>query len=325
MGLRRLDGPTAVRNHDGKEIQLRGPGLWYDNVGIVSHVGGAMLLITLDGWAEPISSSFGHEEDLGWWVQNRRLLMVSRGTYIGYPEYPDLRQYIVEPTCFCFQFVPNGLVGPADRHWWTQFVRLQDDRHVFVGHVSTTSTISYWKDGEITDLGTVPYFARDVWVGRNDTEVFVWGAGGGKYQCNFFDTLTGQISSPIMYFPADGDTIWACNYVPQFGVIFTFHYKLYGPTKLSVWSLEVEPKTLANPTVIREQVKAGRVTTFQTRALGDQGEPCVGEYIDWELTGKGRLLTLQSKTDEQGYAIAKVLYNLADGGEWSVITANLRC
>jgi len=94
---------------------------------------------------------------------------------------------------------------------------------------------------------------------------------------------------------------------------------------LTVWSLEVQPDHITTPVVVDGELKAGHITTFRVQVLGDHSEFCIGETVDWTIvSGPARLLDLQSETDEQGYATARVLFAI-DADATVVVRADCTC
>ena len=71
--------------------------------------------------------------------------------------------------------------------------------------------------------------------------------------------------------------------------------------KVNVWASSVLPTTLSTPVALSGPSK-GRVSQMRTRLTGSASDPCVGELIDWTLTGDGALSAAQSETDIDGYA-----------------------
>ena len=101
------------------------------------------------------------------------------------------------------------------------------------------------------------------------------------------------------------------NYVgTNFGVWYSPKFKIYISMNqndtLSIYSNEVRPDSLSDVEA-ESSLTRGHMTTVKTRLLGDQDEPCVGELVNWSITGTAALLNEQSKTDEDGYAWNKVI------------------
>ena len=59
-------------------------------------------------------------------------------------------------------------------------------------------------------------------------------------------------------------------------------------------------------------------------ADADQDDPAEGELVNWFVEGKGLLLDAQTKTDADGYAIARVQYLIGETGE-SKVLARVAC
>lgn len=68
-----------------------------------------------------------------------------------------------------------------------------------------------------------------------------------------------------------------------------------------IYSNEVRPSSLSAVEAITPLTK-GHTSIVRTRLLGNKSEPCVGELIDWSITG-AVLKDVQSTTDTNGYAV----------------------
>ncbi len=92
----------------------------------------------------------------------------------------------------------------------------------------------------------------------------------------------------------------------------------------------MEPAVLSAPTIVAGTARAGQVVTYRVQltviheAYAAPPDPCENELIDWVLAGAGVLLDVQSKTDVNGYATARVQYRVGETGD-SVITASVQC
>lgn len=78
--------------------------------------------------------------------------------------------------------------------------------------------------------------------------------------------------------------------------------KLTTSYQLEVYANTPRPHSLSNPT--GDQPLRGRMTTYSVQLLGDLGEPCAGELINWSLGAgsPGELKHTQSTTDANGNA-----------------------
>lgn len=168
--------------------------------------------------------------------------------------------------------------------------------------------------------------------GRSDTEVFVTAYSiQGDTQAAFYDTATKTWSSPV--YRIGMVCYGGLVYCSDFGVMVSTHNWVSNPDELGsrtqsnqlrVWSLEVNPTIMTDVEVAEGEVKSGQVVTYRVQVTGDQDDPAEGELVNWFLTGAGFLLTMQSKTDEDGYATAQVQYGVAETGE-SKVEATLIC
>lgn len=75
---------------------------------------------------------------------------------------------------------------------------------------------------------------------------------------------------------------------------------------LRIWADVPLPSALSNPTASPALTK-GRVSTLTVTLTGSNGEPCVGELVDWTLTGDGALSSSQSTTDASGHATTEYI------------------
>ena len=67
-----------------------------------------------------------------------------------------------------------------------------------------------------------------------------------------------------------------------------------------------------------------RSVTYRVQLLGDQDDPAEDELVNWFVEGKGLLLDVYTKTDADGYAIARVQYLIGETGE-SKVLARVAC
>jgi hypothetical protein len=147
----------------------------------------------------------------------------------------------------------------------------------------------------------------------------------GVTRACFYNTVTKELASPIYYVPLESKGVF---YAPEFDVMVSVHDDDdfgSGPVFTTrVWSFEVGPAVLSAVQLIAGVAKAGQLCTYRVQVLGDQSDICVGELVNWTLTGVGLLLDAQSETDDEGYATTRVLYGVTDEGD-STIEANVTC
>jgi hypothetical protein len=88
------------------------------------------------------------------------------------------------------------------------------------------------------------------------------------------------------------------------GIWYSPRYDLYilahADDTITIWSSAIAPASLSTITAETPLTK-GRTSVVMTRLLGDRGEPCPGELVDWEIAG-AVLVDTQTKTDSEGYA-----------------------
>lgn len=83
------------------------------------------------------------------------------------------------------------------------------------------------------------------------------------------------------------------------------------PNKIYVYADSVLPASLSNPIAVTP-TKLGSMNRFRVRAIGAEGGPAAGEFIDWTCSA-GELIDSQTTTDENGYAIARYVSPLSSG------------
>ncbi|RWA55351.1 hypothetical protein AU476_07535 [Cupriavidus sp. UYMSc13B] len=92
--------------------------------------------------------------------------------------------------------------------------------------------------------------------------------------------------------------------------------------QVKVFANAPRPATLSAPVAVTPVAK-GRASSIKTRLLGSNSEPCVGEVVDWVLSGPGQLTAAQSVTDSDGWAWTTYDAPHAAGGA-PVISAEVR-
>ena len=168
-------------------------------------------------------------------------------------------------------------------------------------------------------IGMLP---NDMLPGRGEMDVWVVASGNQK-GC-FYNAQSRLIDSQVytIEFPAR----FLC-YCPEYKVLLSVHQgvnSLTDPHVVRIWSLEIEPTVLTAPAPYIGTPKSGQVVTYRVRLTGAHNDPAEGELVDWGVIGVGRLLDIQSKTDKDGYAIARVQYLVDETGD-SQIIASVKC
>lgn len=168
------------------------------------------------------------------------------------------------------------------------------DRFLKVGTEVDASLIT---DGvtyipEYTFTGTAP--SGQVTVSRTKSPGLICLAWGGNGQIRFYDTVARTQVGPTQFVGEGFDQCW---YIPKWDIFLELKNK-----QLKVYANAVRPASLSNPSAL-SAVQAGLVTQWQVQVLGAQGEPCVGELVNWSIgSGDGSLTALQSTTDDNGNA-----------------------
>jgi hypothetical protein len=117
-------------------------------------------------------------------------------------------------------------------------------------------------------------------------------------QIRFYDTRGKTQTGAIRYI---GETPDACVCVPKWGVFVTVK-----SLQIKVLADAPRPYSISAPT-LAPAATAGKVSVATVQVLGAQGEPCVGELIDWSITSGGGSLEAQSLTDGSGYATSNYI------------------
>ncbi|EYS89522.1 hypothetical protein CF68_33000 [Cupriavidus sp. SK-4] len=91
---------------------------------------------------------------------------------------------------------------------------------------------------------------------------------------------------------------------PNDGAWYSARYDIFivlADAKLNVYSSSPRPSSISAPAAVTPLAK-GRASPIKSRVLGADAEPCVGETVDWSLSGPGALEHIQSVTDSDGWA-----------------------
>jgi hypothetical protein len=276
---------------------------------------------TLDGVCEPFGGY--HYTSLNWWPAKGRMV----GMYAR-------QEYVYEPRAGVQQWC-----GPYDQ----PFLEGEDDFPLSgYPYVKLTDRWINFSNGYIRakvqgqpfvpEGPQFPYqFHGGVVAGRSNTDVCVTGATG----CIFYDSVNKVISSKRYYPGIPSGTVF---YATEHQVFISYYFEDlqdgmgYGLEDcIRIWSMEVEPAVLTAPVLIAGTARAGQVVTYQVRLTGDTSmvwsatpDGCENEIIEWSLTGAGVLLDVQSVTDAEGYATARVQYRVGETGD-STVTASVQC
>lgn len=308
MAVRQLAGPFNIASGAGAVATNANNLLWYPGVGLHALVtpGGVNRIITLDGiYANSSTYIDPYYYPKCWWAGVNKVLISIGGM-----------EYFYDPKLFIVTGKAQSGVLTELPH--KNYIRL-DDRRLKAATSPYFNRIQSVIDGVVVNEGEVfPFNIGTIWAGRNASEIFV--TADMTPQFCFYDTQNREISSSIMNLGMTHDGL---VYAPEFGVLVSLH-TTGSLCQIRIWSLEVLPTTLSAPVVSAGEPRSGRVVTYRVRTTGSNSDPCVGELIDWSLSGVGILLDSQSETDEDGYAITKVKYGLTETGQ-SMVIAELTC
>jgi hypothetical protein len=308
MALRKLAGPFPILDQDGNPpSNLGGPACYVPYMGLV--IGAGVGIIAHDGLIQPFAS--GGAIKFGWDVANQVVLSAD-----------EWDECVRDPRSFMGYFAASAAGTPAGSY------AMLSDRRIYCDGSSVIADTGGVITTECPDVGFRP---GQISAGRNNHEVLLAvsdrDALEGYAQCRFYDTDAKAPSSPILF--ATYDLVG--GHEPDFVVVFApelqlivglFYY--YGTGVISLFSLSPLPASVTDPVLFSGSTAKGNIAQYRCQVLGDQGEPCAGELVDWSITGDGDLLDQQSAADANGFATARVFYRLGDGGD-SVVTASVTC
>ena len=293
---------------------------WYPGGGLLcsghfsQYESSGVHLVTLDGVCR---RRMTHNRTWSWWPSRQRLLWMSG----GYERMYEPKVFAVQQTHPDDHMEVNDSIG-------AHYIKLLD-RRVFVS-LGRIHHIVLGGTQDVVESDLLPLTNPSVRPGRSDTDIWVPGTVLGNGAGCFYDTEIRKVVSPVYNI---GMPCEALVYAPEFGVLVSGHQldeDESPPTgepwtySLKIWSLEVNPTQLLPVEVFDGVPKSGQVVTYRVQLLGDQDDPAEGELVNWFVEGKGLLLDAQTKTDADGYAIARVQYLIGETGE-SKVLARVAC
>jgi hypothetical protein len=77
---------------------------------------------------------------------------------------------------------------------------------------------------------------------------------------------------------------------------------LFADGTVSIYASTPLPDSLSDVEEDESDPDRGQVFKLKVQVLGDEGEPCPGELIEWSKAGSGDLTAAQSETDADGWA-----------------------
>lgn len=319
MALRQLAGPFSVVDETGNPPTVLGyPACYVPYMGIAiacvasswSHTG----MLAADGVITQFADSA--DAQYGWDPVNRVILSTDASF--------DVHECVRDPRSWM-----GYIAGPATA-WLPSYAKLAD-RRIYADAAKVYSVVDGVGAIECSSLGLGLGGGTVISAGRNDHEVFIatqFDVGGlGYLRGRFYDFVAKAPSSPVVYIPVTGDyhATFIALFSQDLGLIFTVTSNSFaGLFQLSLWSLEPLPASVVAPVLFRGSTAKGNVAQYRCQVVGDQGEPCTGELVDWSIVGPGVLLDQQGAADAGGFAVARVFYRLTDGGD-STVTAGVRC
>lgn len=301
MSLRLLAGPFNLTDDVGVALTPHtvNPICHYPGFGLVMKIGFAsvgkdeLALVTLDGIAEPLTTS-----DIGgaggFNAAKWRFDLVTG-------ELVTNSGNAREKVCLCQ--VPYVGQHDISSGGFSAMACMTADRSLFVFAGGFTNT-----GGPEADFPSgVSMSTANILPGRTSTEVYVGQVqttGSTDNRGLFYDTATRQFTTQGFHL---GDGILASYWDVDSGVLVTitdtpqYQFRIY--------SLDVIPSALSSVTLKSGAVAKGSVATFEVQVQGDKGDWSVGVLVDWSIfSGDGVLLDTQSTTGADGYATARVFY-----------------
>ena len=330
MAVRLLAGPFRIRDDKGEFPVAMTVNAYYPNVGLLGFGHYAYLAsnnthrITFDGVSQR-SPKEGvltfNNPGYSWWPS--RDVMVTMYFFGG-------GEWMFEPKTMLSQFAD----APENR--WTAdtpiymharpYVRMQEKWVM----VNGARVYGARRDGPAEVEGPVwPWPLAAVRCGRVDAEVLVTGNFATDASGGFYNPELEVAVSPIYHTGMPADNLL---YAPEWGILISTHDSevledespgVASPV-IRIWSLEVNPQILTNPAPYIGTPKSGQIVTYRVRLTGAQDDPAEDELINWMVTGAGVLLDLQTKTDVDGYATARVQYLVGETGD-STVEASVQC
>ena len=338
MSVRQLAGPfntTTVGALPDAVIEIN-PTMWLPGIGMLAMgpIGGRYAysagIMTLDG----LFCDRGNEvlSNPAYWPAERRLVR----TPSFYP-YDDTSEFTYEPITFARERT-GPLLPKIEGHALAnrRYIKLADRALIFqpdyAGWEGYINPFKIVVNGAIvgSEGPPGPIGHGDVMPGRTETEIFVSSTGWETPPLSrgrFYNTETQVWASPVFYW---SKRFYSLLYATDYDVFVSMENWVSTPelqgksNQICIWSLEVDPTIVGPVELLQGQIKSGQIVTYRTQVLGDRNDPAEGELLDWTLTGDGTLLTMQSRTDAQGYATAQVQYGVGESGT-SVVEASLKC
>jgi hypothetical protein len=287
--------------------------MWVPYWGMLVWLQGAFTLVSLDGICVDVGRNFFGNNGIGRWTwvtQSQQL-----ATYINYSGF-----YYYEPYALCAYVYTDPFSGFGNSYPGSPvFVDFPNARY---GQFSSTAVVSMSDGKSIKDLVYVNQ-QTNVYIGRTATELmFSKVVDGSDLTFTFYD-IESKVMSPVFHLGEAGDI---AVYAPDLGTVVSLHGDgLTTPYTLNVWSLDVVPYAISSVQLIANSVCAqGTLATYKCQVTGQQGELCVGQLVDWSISGSGTIQSSQSTTDATGTATVQVLYGVGDTAD-STVTASVTC
>ena len=325
MAVRLLAGPFKIRNDKGNSPESLIFNAYWPGVGILAFgrfegdtsISTTTYRIALDGLAYPsaLSRTTGsNNSGFNWWPLKKRM--------VTFQYFSDI-EYVWEPRAFFLQRAESpdrALVDPPNELFVYHYVKFEDK---WVYPKNNRVGVVGLNQSEGVEGPVWSFQIRGMFCGRHGGEVFGVIADGSKGQ--FYHVEDQNFASPVIHI---GMTANALLFAPEWGVLISCHESEAFPEgtgfAVRIWSLEVDPQTLTNPEPYIGTPKSGQVVVYRVRLTGAQDDPAEGELVDWSVTGAGTLIDPQSKTDADGYATARVQYQIGETGD-SLVEASVQC
>lgn len=318
MSLRQVAGPFYIKNPDGTNFAVASkfPIMWMPNMGAILQEGTGgfpLSIVTLDGVACPVSEAVRPDYGGGgvwYWDGAKQLIITEMDSYrekiclcrVQYPHFPFTRP-----------LAPFGRGGSGGIYLNKAYVLAWSGGYLQVAEEGGSYTPLHYLGAADCQCGG---------PGRTESEFFFAECpdyGQANTQMYFYNAVTDVVTGP-MYLSVPG---WMAVYAPEFQLVMSFHTDTNGAWFINLWSLDTQPTNISPVTLKTGVVKSGGMATFQVTVTGDHSEPCVGELVNWSLTGAGTLIDVQTTTDATGTATCRVFYPVGTTASPSGVTASV--
>jgi hypothetical protein len=289
MALELLHGPAPIQKLDETAItDCTGwhQAAWDDSVGLMTYslTMGGMCVVQMDGTI-CLRSSYA--------PQTIALDLQDDGHYLT---VHGTNQYISD---FRKQSCTRGdLIGSGAVNYAYQIVCRTDDRYIqAIGNLihskvlASSATNTFPLEYTLSITRSLPGFGAAVSkMAEHDVIAIALQSG----EIVYYNVATQTQLDRHDYIPANKGA-W---YSQKHGVFVA----LFADGTISVYAATPLPDSLSDIEDDDSDPDRGQVFKVKVQVLGDEGEPCPGELIEWSKLGSGDLTATQSETDADGWA-----------------------